>query len=72
VLAWVLGYFRATSALPQKPRRRAGESLERFRAASVAAAEPMGHAPTEPSPAPAEPSPAPVVSPPAHETTVQE
>jgi len=79
VLAWLLAYFRATSALPQKPRRRAGESLERFRAASVAAAKPMGHAPTEPSqapaeppPVPAEPSPAPAVSPPAHETTVQE
>ena len=64
VLAWLLAYFRATAALPQKPRRRAGESLERFRAASVAVAEPMGHSPTE--------SPAPAVPPPAHETTVQE
>ena len=75
VLAWLLAYFKATSALPQKPRRRAGESLERFRAASVAATEPMGHSPTEPAPAePAakEPTPAPAVSPPAHETTVQE
>ena len=75
VLAWLLAYFKATSALPQKPRRRAGESLERFRAASVAATEPMGHSPTEPAPAePAakEPAPAPAVSPPAHETTVQE
>ena len=65
VLAWLLGYFVATSALPQKPRRRAGESLERFRAASVAAVEPMGHLPESPSPAPA-------VSPPAQETTIQE
>jgi acetyl-CoA carboxylase carboxyl transferase subunit beta len=65
VLAWLLAYFKATSALPQKPRRRAGESLERFRAASVAVTEPMGHSPTEPTPAPAD-------SPPAHETTVQE
>ena len=79
VLAWLLAYFKATSALPQKPRRRAGESLERFRAASVAVPEPMGHSPTEPSPepsesspVPAEPSPAPAVTPPAHETTVQE
>jgi len=69
VLAWLLAYFKATSALPQKPRRRAGESLERFRAASVAAPEPMGHSPTEPPPAQA---PAPADSPTAHETTVQE
>ncbi len=39
-LAWLLKYFAATSVLPQKPRRRAGESLERFRAASVASTAP--------------------------------
>jgi acetyl-CoA carboxylase carboxyl transferase subunit beta len=50
-LAWLLKYFAATSVLPQKPRRRAGESLERFRAASVAST-----APTAPHPvAPGEP-----------------
>ena len=46
-LGWLLRYFAATSVLPEKPRRRAGESLARFRAASVAALEPIGHAPSD-------------------------
>ena len=46
-LGWLLRYFAATSVLPQKPRRRAGESLARFRAASVAAPEPVGLSPSE-------------------------
>ena len=47
-VAWLLRFFAAGAALPQKPRRRAGESLERFRAASL----PIGTAlPPEP-PAP--------------------
>ena len=46
-LAWLLRYFAATSVLPQKPLRRAGESLARFRAASVAAEEPVGLPPSE-------------------------
>jgi len=50
-LAWLLRFFASSAALPQKPRRRAGESLARFRAAS----EPIGVTPAE-SPAPA-PSP---------------
>ena len=34
-VAWLLRFFAAGAALPQKPRRRAGESLERYRAASL-------------------------------------
>jgi acetyl-CoA carboxylase carboxyl transferase subunit beta len=41
-LGWLLRYFAATSVLPEKPRRRAGESLDRFKRASVAAAGPVG------------------------------
>ena len=48
-LSFLLGYFAAASALPQKPRRRAGESLARFRAASVAAPSPMGLSPSPPA-----------------------
>jgi acetyl-CoA carboxylase carboxyl transferase subunit beta len=56
-LGWLLRYFAATSVLPQKPRRRAGESLARFRAASVAASEPVGLAPSENGHQPGAPSP---------------
>jgi hypothetical protein len=31
-LAWLLQFFAAAAQLPQKPRRRAGETLARFRA----------------------------------------
>ena len=66
-LAWLLRYFAATSVLPQKPRRRAGESLARFRAASVASSEPIGIQPSDnghlPAPAPA-PAHAPAPGPP--------
>jgi acetyl-CoA carboxylase carboxyl transferase subunit beta len=41
-LGWLLRYFAATSVLPEKPRRRAGESLDRFKRASAAAPEPVG------------------------------
>jgi acetyl-CoA carboxylase carboxyl transferase subunit beta len=34
-LAWFMRFFAAAAALPQMPRRRAGESLDRFRAASM-------------------------------------
>lgn len=34
-IAWLLRFFATVGALPQKPRRRAGESLARFRAASL-------------------------------------
>ena len=49
-VAWLLRFFAARSVLPQRPRRRAGESLERFRAASL----PIGTAlpPLPPPPAP--------------------
>jgi acetyl-CoA carboxylase carboxyl transferase subunit beta len=33
-VAWLLRFFAARSVFPQRPRRRAGESLARFRAAS--------------------------------------
>ncbi|HEU4764749.1 MAG TPA: acetyl-CoA carboxylase, carboxyltransferase subunit beta [Candidatus Eisenbacteria bacterium] len=46
-LGYLLRFFAATSVLPQKPRRRAGESLARFRAASVAAPEPIGLSPSD-------------------------
>ncbi|MGE5175060.1 MAG: acetyl-CoA carboxylase, carboxyltransferase subunit beta [Hyphomicrobiales bacterium] len=57
-LAYLLRYFAAAAALPQKPRRRAGESLARFRAASTAAPAPVGLAPS----APASPAPPPSVN----------
>jgi hypothetical protein len=56
-LGYLLRYFAATSVLPQKPRRRAGESLARFRAASGPVPEPVGHSPRA-TPAPAAPAPA--------------
>jgi hypothetical protein len=37
-VAWLLKFFASRSVLPQRPRRRAGESLERFRAASFRSA----------------------------------
>jgi acetyl-CoA carboxylase carboxyl transferase subunit beta len=48
-VAWLLKFFAARSVLPQRPRRRAGESLARFRAASL----PIGTAlpPLPPAPA---------------------
>ena len=49
-LAWLLRFFAQAAALPQKPRRRAGESLERFRAASL----PIGTALPPPPSAPAD------------------
>ncbi len=67
-VAWLLRFFAAGMALPQKPRRRAGESLDRFRSASL----PIGTAlPPAPRPAPASaeaagiPSPSPNGTPPA-------
>ncbi len=47
-VAWLLRFFAAGALLPQKPRRRAGESLQRFRAASL----PIGTALPPPPPAP--------------------
>ncbi|HYJ34128.1 MAG TPA: acetyl-CoA carboxylase, carboxyltransferase subunit beta [Candidatus Binatia bacterium] len=57
-LGYLLRFFAATSVLPQKPRRRAGESLARFRAASVAAAEPVGLSPSDNGHPAGAPSPA--------------
>jgi acetyl-CoA carboxylase carboxyl transferase subunit beta len=66
-LAWLLRFFAAAERLPHPPRRRAGESLARFRAASGPIAAPVGHAPAAaPSPVPEKrPSPAPVPETPA-------
>jgi len=47
-VAWLLRFFAAGASLPQKPRRRAGESLQRFRAASL----PIGTALPPAPPAP--------------------
>jgi acetyl-CoA carboxylase carboxyl transferase subunit beta len=51
-LAWFLRFFAAAEQLPHPPRRRAGESLERFRAASEPVPEHVGHSPRA-TPAPA-------------------
>jgi len=56
-IAWLLGYFATAGRLPQKPRRRAGESLARFRAASI----PIGTAPP-PAPTPDASSAAPTLA----------
>jgi acetyl-CoA carboxylase carboxyl transferase subunit beta len=56
-LAWLLRFFAAAERLPHPPRRRAGESLARFRAASGPVPEPVGHSPRA-TPAPAAPAPA--------------
>ncbi len=44
-LAWLLAFFAAAERLPHPPRRRAGESLARFRAASIPIPEHVGLAP---------------------------
>jgi acetyl-CoA carboxylase carboxyl transferase subunit beta len=49
-LAWLLQFFAAAAQLPQKPRRRAGETLARFRAVGG----PIASTPAPP-PAPAKP-----------------
>jgi len=56
-IAWLLRFFATTATLPQKPRRRAGESLARFRAASLPIATALPPAP------PGEPEHAPVPAP---------
>ena len=43
-IAWLLEFFAAAGALPQKPRRRAGETLARFRAVGG----PIGSTPAPP------------------------
>jgi acetyl-CoA carboxylase carboxyl transferase subunit beta len=50
-LGWLLQFFAAAAQLPQKPRRRAGETLARFRAVGG----PIAQAPP-PAPAPAAPA----------------
>ena len=52
-IAWLLKFFATRADLPQRPRRRAGESLERFRAASL----PIGTALPPPPPSPEAPTP---------------
>jgi acetyl-CoA carboxylase carboxyl transferase subunit beta len=65
-LAWLLRFFASAERLPHPPRRRAGESLARFRAASEPVPEPVGHSPRA-TPAPTAPAPpaAPTDEPPA-------
>ena len=60
-LAWLLKFFAAAEGLPHPPRRRAGESLARFRAASEPVPAPVGHAPSAASAPP--PAPVPAASP---------
>jgi acetyl-CoA carboxylase carboxyl transferase subunit beta len=57
-LSWLLQFFAAAAQLPQKPRRRAGETLARFRAVGG----PIAQAPP-PAPAPTAPAEAPVAAP---------
>ncbi len=59
-LAWFLHFFAAAAQLPQKPRRRAGETLARFRAVGG----PIAQAP----PPPPAPVPTPVEAPVADAT----
>ena len=47
-LGWLLQFFAAAAHLPQKPRRRAGEHIERFRAVGG----PIASTPAPPPPAP--------------------
>ena len=49
-LGWLLQFFAAAAMLPQKPRRRAGETLARFRAVGgpIAQAPPPPPAPVQP------------------------
>ena len=64
-LAWLLRFFAAAARLPHPPRRRAGDSLARFRAASEPVPAPVGHA-LSATPAPAadaSPVPAPDAAP---------
>lgn len=85
-VAWLLRYFAAGAALPQKPRRRAGESLARFRAASLPIGTALAPTPAAgvpgaidagtPSPngtpPPAPPAAAPTPKAPAREVRVEE
>ena len=77
-IGWLLAYFATAGRLPQKPRRRAGESLARFRAASIPIAitapppPPSAEPPASPDPkgagpkgTPAEDGSAPAAAPPA-------
>ncbi len=45
-VGWLLRFFAAGAAISQKPRRRAGESLERFRSASLPIGTALPPAPT--------------------------
>jgi hypothetical protein len=56
-LSWLLQFFAAAAMLPQKPRRRAGETLARFRAVGgpIAQTAPPPPKPPEEAPAPAPP-----------------
>jgi acetyl-CoA carboxylase carboxyl transferase subunit beta len=55
-LGWLLQYFAAAAKLPQKPRRRAGETLARFRAVGGPIAQAPPPAPPEPVETPFQPT----------------
>ena len=85
-VAWFLRFFAAGAALPQKPRRRAGESLARFRAASLPIGTALAPVPAagvpgaidaaaptpNGSPAPAPPAPAPPAAAPTPQAPARE
>ena len=52
-LSWLLQFFAAAAMLPQKPRRRAGETLARFRAVGGPIAQTAAPPPNPPEEAPA-------------------
>jgi len=52
-LSWLLQFFAAAAMLPQKPRRRAGETLARFRAVGGPIAQTAAPPPKPPEEAPA-------------------
>ena len=56
-IGWLLRFFATAGTLPQKPRRRAGESLARFRAASLPIATALPPAPPGEREHPAVPAP---------------
>ena len=63
-LAWLLDFFAAAALLPQKPRRRAGETLARFRAVGGPIASTPPPAPSTETPLkPLDPDSAPGMTP---------
>ena len=67
-LGWLLQFFAAAAQLLQKPRRRAGETIARFRAVGG----PIAQAPPPPPPAPKPPAEAPAAPPTPYEPVQQQ